>query len=367
MFKIEALTLQATAKRLVKGAAKSKLQDKALFLSTNPTDSTVTLFFTGDDVSVKAVVPVLKAESMEVATTLSEFRHKLSVLPSDEEITVKVEKNALVFVWGKNSKISCPILPETTPSIIIPEVTTQVTWSAGSLHGMARILPPFTASPQSEQAKSKPVVMGVYLEQDDTGETLVRATDAYKVVKIRAEKIQWFHDFECSIDSKTLETLAEILPMEAEVKIGLNPARTQLIFQAANVTVLARLLVGVFPNLDGALKTNGKGKWVFDRMELMEVCRRVGILKKTSPTVDFNLRDGKVFAEIPGTLSQQMAVSIEGEQFEFTVNAYYLELICALFQGKDEIELIMDSGNHPISVINSEDDAIRSLVLPVRR
>lgn len=313
MFKIEALTLQATAKRLVKGAAKSKLQDKALFLSTNPTDSTVTLFFTGDDVSVKAIVPVLKAESMEVATTLSELRHKLSVLPSDEEITVKVEKNALVFVWGKNSKISCPILPETTPSIIIPEVTTQVTWSAGSLHDMARILPPFTASPQSEQAKSKPVVMGVYLEQDDTGETLVRATDAYKVVKIREEKIQWFHDFECSIDSKTLETLAEILP------------------------------------------------------KLMEVCRRVGILKKTSHTVDFNLRDGKVFAEIPGTLSQQMAVSIEGEQFEFTVNAYYLEFICALFQGKDEIELIMDSGNHPISVINSEDDTIRALVLPVRR
>jgi len=296
--------------------------------------------------------------TMDVATTLKEIDAKVSVLPNDEEITVQKEENQLRFKWGKRSKISVPIVAETSPSMEIPEMVEQVTWEPGTLHGIARITTPFAATLNSSHATKNPSVAGPNFYKDqDTGEVFVRASDGHRPVTIRAGKIDWF-DRSLSIESSQLLGVADIFSKDIEITVGVNESRTLVIFKTGNITATVRVLVGEFPPIEKIYRTSAKGKWIFDRLDLIELCRRVRTLSPQKPIVEFRLKDQSINAIVPGILEQSVGVVVEGEKVEFAVNAHYLEMAASLFR-KEEVNLLVEAHNKAMTMNIDDNDDIR--------
>ncbi|MBP1932040.1 hypothetical protein [Ammoniphilus resinae] len=363
MFKIQSGVLQGVVSQLAKGARKAKLGELLIFIRTQ--GEHVSFYFNGEDVSVEKRVAVDIQGSLEVATSVRELSIKVSALPSDEEIICQLEGNLLKLCWGRNSEISVELVPETSPLIELPSIVEEVKWGAGTLHGISRLMPPFTANGNSQQAKSIPCVTGPNFSKDpDTGEVFVRATDAFKAVTVRAAKIDWFSE-PFSIESGTLGAIADVLPEDAEITVGLNEVRTMVVFKSGTTTAVARTLIGNFPNIDRNYLTDAKSKWRFDRLDLIDLCRRVRILSPTRPVIEFRLMKGKVHAMIPKALNQQVGVCIEGDPIEFSVNATYLEMAAQLFRS-EEIILYVNAHDKPISILQEGSMDIRSLVLPTR-
>ncbi|MDQ0255580.1 DNA polymerase-3 subunit beta [Evansella vedderi] len=363
MFKLASEVIQGVVSSLAKGARKAKLGEKFIFIKTK--DDKVSFYFNGDDMSVERKISADIQGELDVATSIKELDQKVSALPKEEEITVEKEGNLLKLKWGKGSKISVEILPETAPLIEIPQMSQQVKWAAGTLHGIARMMTPFAALPDSPVGRARPSVCGPNFQKDgDTGEVFIRATDSYRAVTVLGSKIDWFEGNQLSMESKTMLSLADVLSEQAELTVGLNESGTLVIFRAGLTTAIARVLEGSYPNID-KYADDAKSKWHFDRLELIELCRRIKRLSPTKPIIQFRIQSGKVKAIVPNSLEQQLAVAVEGEASDFGANAEYLEMTASLYRS-DEIVLLADGANQPITIRQEENDNVKALVLPVR-
>ncbi|USK62225.1 hypothetical protein [Peribacillus asahii] len=125
MFKINGEDLQVVVKEMTSGARKARLGEKFAFIKVE--GQYVTFSFNGEDLQVERKVKVEVLSPLDVATTMGELSLKVDVVPKDEEITVQLDGSLLLLKWGRTSKVACEILPQTTPTITIPEVKEVVT------------------------------------------------------------------------------------------------------------------------------------------------------------------------------------------------------------------------------------------------
>jgi DNA polymerase III subunit beta len=363
MFKIQSEMLRGIVSSLAKGARKVKSGELLIFIRTQ--EEEVSFYFNGEEISVEKKAKVDIQAALEVATSVKELSTKVSALPSDEEILCQLEGNLLKLKWGKKSEINVEIIPETSPLIEIPSMVEKVKWGAGVLHGVNRVMPMFSANSNSAKAKTNPCVSGPNFEKDQhTGEIFVRATDSFKAVTIRGSKIDWFNE-PFSIDSNTLGAVADVLPEDAEITVGLNEKKSLIVFQSGSTTAVSRIIEGKFPSIDKSYFDDADSKWRIDRLDLVDLCRRVRILSPQMPIVQFRFKSGKVHAVIPKVLDQQIGVCVEGKQIEFAANATYLEMTAQLYRC-EEILLLVNGSDRPITVKQEGLDHTKALVLPTR-
>lgn len=366
MFKMASEVLKGTVTQLAKGARKSKLGEKMVFLTTTE-DGNVVFYVNGDDLSVERQVPAEITASLTVATSVKELYTKVSALPNETDINVELKDNRLKLRWAKKSEIFCDIVPETSPRIKIPEISEWVKWKPGALQSIARMLPMFTANPLDQKTIANPSIGGPNFSKGEVeGECIVRATDAHRAISFKTGSIEWF-DEPMSVQSANLTGVAELLSDESEVQVGLSANKGTLLFQAGSTKALVRVLNGTFPYVDRAYNYATQSKWTFDRMDLLELCRRVRQLSPTpnKPGVEFRIKDNKVHAVIPNILDQAVSVGIEGVPSEFAVNAIYLEMVASVYLKAEQITLYVDGSDKPIS-IKEENDDIKAVVLPYR-
>ncbi|MFS0558576.1 hypothetical protein [Brevibacillus sp. 179-C9.3 HS] len=367
MFKMASEVLKGTVTQLAKGARKSKLGEKMIFLTTTE-DGNVVFYVNGDELSVERQVPAEIQGSLKVATSVKELYTKVSALPNETDITVELKGTLLKLRWGKKSEICCEIVPETSPRVTIPKIDVWVTWRPGALQSIARMLPMFTANPAEQKAISNPSIAGPNFSKGEVeGECFVRGTDSNRAITFRTNSIQWF-DEPISLESSTLSGVAELLPDEAEIKVGISANKGTVLFQSGTTKALVRILTGTYPTVDRAYDYATKSKWTFDRQDLLELCRRVRTLSLNphKPGVEFRIKDGKVHAVMPNILDQSVSVGIEGEPCEFAVNASYLEMAAAVYLKAEQITLFVNGPDRPISIRAEDNDDIRALVLPYR-
>ncbi len=364
MFKIQSEVLKGVVGSIAKGARKARLGENFIFIRTLE-EGMVSIFFNGDNASVERRVKADVQGELDVATTLKEIDTKVAALPNDTEILVQLEGSLIKLKWGKKSAISVDTVPETTPMIEIPELVEQVTWAAGTVHGIARVMTPFTALPNSSISQRNPSIVGPnFVKDPDTGETFVRATDGFRAVTMRAAKIDWFSE-SVSIEASNLLSVADVLPKDAEISVGINKGYSLVVFASGSTTAVVRALSGKYPQIDNLYRTDAKSKWRFDRLELIELCRRVQILSPQRPILEFRLINGKVNAVIPNTLDQSIGVVIDGIPSEFAINAKYLEMAASLFR-TEEINLLVEAANKPITMRIDQSDDIRTVLSPAQ-
>lgn len=364
MFKMNSETLHGIISTLAKGARKARLGENYIFIRTLE-DGRLSFYFNGKEISVEKKVEAHIEGEMEVATTLKEIDAKAKALPKDQEIIVEKVDNLLVFRWGKRSKISVNTVAETSPSLEIPEMVSEVQWAPGTLQGVANVMTPFTANPNSAHSKKNPSIAGPNFYKDgETGEVFVRATDGFRATTMRGSKIDWF-DESISIESSQLLAVADIFPKDVQITVGRNKGKSLVIFSTPTTTATVRTLTGVFPPVEKMYRTNAKGKWIFDRLDLIELCRRVKTLSPQNPKVEFRIKSGHINAVVPNALEQSVGVIIEGEAEEFAINANYLEMAASLFR-TDEVNLLVQGNDKAITVNIDDNDDIRAILSPVR-
>lgn len=360
MFKVKGEVLQSTVASLVKGARKARLSEKSCFIKTD--ESFVSFYFNGDDLQVEKKIEAEISGDLDVATSMAELDTKVNALPSDEEITVELDGSLLYLRWGRSSKIACETLAETAPLIEIPESIETITWKPGLLHTFARALPPFTARSNSSHAKKNPAVMGIHFSTDeDTGEAYVRASNGFRAVTIRSNS-DWFLGVSLSIPTESIQGLSDILVADAEISVGLNDTRTLLVFKAGLTTAVSRVLLGDFPNIDSMYSDkSAKTKWTFDRMELIDLCRRARHLAPQRPVLVIRPEGSKVKAELESILTQQVGAMVEGDAFDFAFDAEYVELAASLFR-TEEVQILFEHKKAPLTIVCEETDHIKTLV-----
>ncbi|WP_066297563.1 hypothetical protein [Bacillus sp. FJAT-29937] len=372
MFNVKGEVLQQTVTALVKGAKKARLGEKACFIKTE--GSFVSFYFNGDDLQVEKKIEAVISGDLSIATGMAELELKVSALPSDEEITVELEGTLLNLRWGRSSKITCETIAETAPLIEVPAVVEYITWKPGLLHTFARGLTPFAAKTGTESAKRYPCTAGINFSKDsDIGEVSVKVGNGYLGTILRSESTEWFDELNLSIPTESLQGLSDILPSDCEVSVGINESRTLLIFQAGLTTAVSRLLVGNFPPIERfcADVNNVKTKWTFDRMELIDLCKRVRTLAMTSASgravLYIKSEGAKVTAKSENSvLVQQVGAMVEGNAFEFGMNAHHVELAASLFR-TEEVQILFEHDKSPLTIVCEETDHIKVFVGQMQR
>jgi hypothetical protein len=367
MFKMKSEVLKTVVGMLVKSARKAGIGDKTIYIRTQ-NDGLVSFYYHGQDISVEKKVNAEIEGDLEVGTSIGELDVKVSALPDDVEVIVQNGVRGLHFVWGakqRKSELRVDILPETSPVLEVPDIDEIVKWSPGSLHNMMRYIPPFTLPFNSPKATQIPVTLGPQISKDETGQVYIRATDGIKAVTIRAAKLEWF-DEPMSIDTKSLQGVADVIPSDAEIQVGLSGG-TMVVFKAGYTTAVCRTLNGKFPPIDKYFNTETKGKVNMDRLELIELCKRVKLLAPTSPILNMEVKGDKVQAIVPSVLEQALPASIDGAVSSFAVNAIHMEMAALLFamaKSSDELTLYVEDFNKAISVGLDGKDDIRLWCLP---
>ncbi|MGV2885980.1 hypothetical protein [Paenibacillus taichungensis] len=354
---------------LVKSARKAGIGDKTIYIRTLD-EGLVSFYYNGMDISVEKKVTAEIEGNLEVATSIGELDVKVSALPDDVEVTVeKTTGGPIQFTWGGSGKrksgLKVDILPETSPMIDVPPFEETVNWKPGVLHNIVRYIPPFTLHQNSNKAAQMPNALGPNFSKDDTGRVIVRATDGIKGVIIYPKHMEWF-DEPMSIDVTSLQGVADVIPSDAEIQVGLSGG-TIVIFKAGYTTAVCRTLIGKFPPIEQYFKTNTKGKLNIDRLELIELCKRVKLLAPTAALLQLQVIDDKVFAIVPSVLEQALPASVEGEVPSFAVGAVHMEMAALLFamsKSSDELTLYVDNYDKSISVALDGKEDIRLWCLP---
>lgn len=352
MFKIKSEVLKDLANQLVKSARKAGVGDKTIYIRTLE-DGLVSFYYHGQDISVEKKIPCEVEGDLEVATGVTEFDVKVAALPDDVEIIVQYKDGGLQFLWGnkRKSSLRVDILPETSPMVEVPPIDEIIKWRPGTLHNLVRYIPPFCLNSNSPKATVMPSALGPNFSKDDTGKVLIRATDGVKGVIITANHMDWFSD-PMSLDVQTLQGVAGVIPSDAEIEVGLSGG-TMVIFKAGYTTAVCRTLIGKFPSIEKFLNRRSKGKLVVDRLELIEVCKRVKMLAPTAALLNVSVLGDKVYAIVPGVLEQALPATVEGDVPSFTVGAIHMEmaaLLLSMLKSSDEITLYIDGYDQAITV-----------------
>lgn len=369
MFKMKSDALKGVVSMLVKSARKAGIGDKTIYIRTLD-EGLVSFYYHAMEISVEKKVAAEVEGELEVATSIGELDVKVTALPDDVEVTIEKKTGGPIqFTWGGSGKrksgLKVDILPETSPMVEVPPFEEQVDWKPGILHNIVKYVPPFTLHSNNSKAAQMPNTLGPNFSKDDTGAVIVRATDGIKGVIIYPKHMDWF-DKTLSIHISSLQGVADVIPSDAEIKVGLSGGNV-VIFKAGYTTAVCRTLVGTFPPIERYFNTQSKGKMNIDRLELIELCKRVKLLAPTAAVLQFNVVDDKVFAVVPGVLEQALPASVEGIVPSFGVGALHMEMAALLFamtKSSDELTLFVEGYDKAISVAIDGNEAIRLWCLP---
>lgn len=351
--------LKQIAKEFGKSSDKTGLHENNVFLS--PKDGYQTFYMTSDSFSLEKRIQT--QEQITASIPVNEFRHKISVLPNKEDITLYVENNKLVLGWGsKGSKIKAGLSEDLSPLIEIPDVVEWITWSPGVIHKIYREFVLFTAKNYDPIAQSLPVLTGVYITKNDFEETYIRATDSTKAASMVTKKLDWF-SVSASIPSSTLAALSEIIPTDVNVEIGIDKDNTLLVFKTTDTTVVSRILTGQFPKIDHAYTLSEKDAITIYRLDLqgvLDVCIRASRLGTSSRILKIEPVKNKIFG-FTNILGEFISGSVVGDPNPIVIDADNLYAAARLFRG-DEISLLISKKNGPVTVLNEGSDLVQALI-----
>ncbi|MEK5358182.1 hypothetical protein [Paenibacillus sp. FSL L8-0709] len=371
MIKVSSEILKGVISKIAKSARKAGLGDKNLFIRTDGIES-IFFYYCGhisSEVGLKCEVQ----KQMNVTTTIHEMDLKVSVLPHDVTVILEVIGNRVRLKWGKNSNaIFVDVVPELSPPIDIPEQLEMVNWRTGALQAIVKNIAPFTLPDNVQLAQEFPSCLGPQFSKDPVnGHVYVRATDSHKAVRITDDKINWFEEVTASLDMKSLQGLTDVMPEDADISVGVDKSGNVMVFKSGLSTCVFRKLVGTLPNTDAKYNNETPDRLIIDRLELIELCKRVIKLSPSNPVVRFIVNKGKVTAEIPTVLEQQLTASIEGDVESFAMGAKHLEQCATFFQVLDstkteELILYIQGPNLPVTIGCYGDDEIRMTCAPHR-
>lgn len=366
-------TLQTAVADMTKSANKARAWNSSFFISTEKVNGTtyLTILFNGAEISGERKVPVLDSKDPVSCTApIRELATAVAAIPQREEIEVVVDGNQLLFKYGKDSVIRCPLLPETSPPLQIPDVVESVVWGPGVLQGLAKQVPYFAGNPDDMQRKSKPQYGGIHISKNEMDEVYVQCTDAIVGTRIQINKLGWGST---PMSLPFIPAIAEAMPHDAEIEIGFPADYNVVIVKGGYTTLVSRVYLGEYSDFTKFFNFTFP-KLSVDKHYLIDLCKRVRNLNKlqnqTSNTVTFRVQDGKLFAEIPQHLFERVPCTFDDGLSDFKVDFNRLEMVASFLrvekEGAGEIDLYCHPDNRaPITIMSPDDERVKCFLMPV--
>ncbi|MGZ5307581.1 MAG: DNA polymerase III subunit beta [Solirubrobacterales bacterium] len=216
--------------------------------------------------------------------------------------------------------------------------------------------------------EARPVLTGILLKIEGSELTMV-ATDSYRLAVKRTELDGAAEEIEANVPARALRELARLSEDDEQQAVQVNLSRNQALFRIGGVSLSSRLIDGQFPNYRQLLPESFEHEVKLDRVELLEVVRRVAQVAQRNAALRLAFSPGElvVSAETPdlGDAREAIPVSFEGEPIEIGFNP---EFVRDGLESLDSEQLVLKliSPLRPGLIEPADADDFSYLVMPIR-
>ena len=214
--------------------------------------------------------------------------------------------------------------------------------------------------------ETRPHLTGVLVSASGRELRMV-ATDSYRLSVKETQLEQDIEpELEVNVPARALQELGRIAG--AADTIDIWALENQVIFRVDGVTLSSRLVEGRFPNYRQLLPETYEHELRVNRIELLDVVRRIGLLAQKNAPLRLAFGEGsvEVSAQTPdvGRASESLPVPFKGEQMEIGFNPDFLRDGLESAEGEELIVKLI-SPLRP-GLLQSEHDGFTYLVMPIR-
>lgn len=241
----------------------------------------------------------------------------------------------------------------------------------------------------AEEMEMEPEVLGQMIErtiyasgESDTRYTLngllfhlldgtltVVGTDGHRMAVIaRKMPKKAGKELKVIVPRKTASELRKFLDREGPVSVLIG--KNHILFKIADITFLARLIEGTYPNYQQVIPSANEKKLVIDRESMIKALRRVSVMsRERSNAVKTEIEDGliRLTSSNPdiGEAKDEVPVKYSGEGLSVGFNArYLLDVLQAM--SAETVVLEMQDQLSPTLLREEGDEAYRCVVMPMR-
>ena len=314
------------------------------------------------ELGMTTVIPAKVKEPGRAVLSAKLFSDIVRKTPADT-ISIDVDEKNMATIESGVSRFSIIGIPaEEFPEL--PKVDDGQTVSLASNVLRSMIRQTVFAVAESD---AKPIHQGSLFSMDG-GLLDVVAVDGYRLAK-RTETVDFKDKLSFVVPGKTLSEVLRLLK-DSDDLIDLYAGKRHIMFKIDNYTVISSLLEGEFLNYKATIPTGSKTTVVMRSREAIESVERVSLLinDRIKSPIRCIFADNEVkllCTTSMGRASDQLSVSMEGEELEIGFNNRYL--LDALRNTEcDEIKVGLSGPLSPMTIGPREGESFLFLVLPVR-
>jgi DNA polymerase-3 subunit beta len=220
--------------------------------------------------------------------------------------------------------------------------------------------------------EARPILTGVLTRLAGDRLTLA-AADNYRIAVRSLAILDAVEDTSLVVPARSYAELMRVLGDDDEpVEIMLAGSKNQIIFHAAGVDIVSRLIDGQFPNYQQVLPTSHSTRAVVDRDELLKAVRLSALIASSAANVvKLSLGDegsGTITiaaaAEV-GDSKGEVEAAIEGDPVQIAFNARYLQEALANVDA-DQLVLEFSGPLSPGVLRRTGDEDYVHVIMPVR-
>jgi DNA polymerase III subunit beta len=215
---------------------------------------------------------------------------------------------------------------------------------------------------------TRPVLTGV-LVRLETDSLTMAATDSYRLA-VRRGAITGGppEPVEALIPARALAEAQRVLALAGADEAELVLTETQCTLRAGDVRLTTRLIDGQFPDYRQLIPERFEHELQFNRVELLGVLTRIGVLAQRNTPVRMSFSDGQLtvsaVSDQLGEGRESLPVAFSGDPLEIGFNVEFLRAGVDSIEG-DTVRLGIISPLRP-GLLRGESDDFRYLLMPIR-
>lgn len=330
-----------------------KVENGNLFLTT-----------TNLEIAIETSTPVMESEDGALTVPVKLLLNYISLLPQEIIFVTTIQETSLHISCGSSDTTikgiafgEFPIIPKANEELIF-----QINLKTFH-HALSQTV--FAAAIDER----RPVLAGVYMKGE--GKTLkLVATDSYRLAE---KKISLDVDVNCSviIPTQTSIELVRIIAKSEIENISIQASKNQIIFLIGSVTLISRLIEGVYPDYQKIIPTDSETTAsIHPVLEFVTLLKRVNLFaQEHSNGIRFMVNEKGIecIADKSQTGSEKafFPCKVDGPEKEISFNAEFFIDALDNMEG-DTVTLGINTSLTPGLLKNPQDETYVHIVMPLK-
>lgn len=328
------------------------------------TEEGMTLFATNLDIGLRGQYKATTKTPGKITSQAKKLHDIVKELP-EADVLLKVDDDGRLRVSAGKSKFNLATIPtDEFPPFPEFDESKLVGIDSDMMAEMIR-----KTSYAISQDETRLTLNGAYFEVSSSDIQMV-ATDGHRLSYIRREGAFKVKQTEKSIIArKAVHELSKLIS-ESEDGLLFLKHDNHIMFKKGNMTMVVRLIEGVFPNYDQVIPTSNNIEVEIDVSDLVHALRRVVTMAdEKSHMVRLSFLEGRLELSSEGgelgEAKDELAVTFSGDKLDIGLNANYLLDALATIDSSTVI-IKMNDELSPVLTVSPDDAGLKSIVMPMR-